>query len=204
MIPVQTPEGNFYISSTEVTWDLYDHFVQFVNSPENQYAGIDAITGPPPAYATVDRGFGRNGYPAISMSAEAAESFCEWLSSKTGKLFSLPTIEQWKRANIGDGGAWHKWNANATTQPVGTSTPNSLGIYDMRGNVGEWVSTQSGYRVIGGSFRTPAEELGALSLLERDKTWNQTDPQLPRSPWWLADADYVGLRLVFNEGKPNE
>ncbi|MFT4592536.1 MAG: sulfatase activating formylglycine-generating enzyme [Phycisphaerales bacterium] len=203
MMPVLSGNGNFLISRTEVPWDVYDSFVQFINSTENQYA-VDAVTGPTPAYATVDRGFGRSGYPAISMSAKAADSFCSWLSSKTETTFTIPTIEQWNFANVGGGGAWHKWNADKTTHPIATTEPNTLGVYDMRGNVGEWVSTQEGPRVIGGSFRTPAEELGPKSLLTRDKSWNTTDPQLPRSPWWLADADYVGLRVVINEGYSNE
>ena len=204
MMPVSSPNGNFWISRTEVTWDLYDLFVHFINSPDNQYAGVDAVTGPTPAYATVDRGFGRSGYPAISMSFQAAESFCSWISLRTDTMFTIPTMEQWKEANSGGGGAWHKWNADKTTHPIATTRPNSLGIYDMRGNVGEWVITKDGPRVIGGSFRTPAEELGVKSLLVRDKSWNKTDPQLPRSPWWLADADYVGLRLCIKEGETNE
>jgi len=201
MVPITTTDRDFYISRTELPWDLYDIFVHFVNSPANQYAGVDAITGPTPAYATVDRGFGRNGYPAISMSASAADAFCNWLSIQTETTFTIPTLQQWKAADTGDGGAWHKWNSGGTTHPIATTEPNSLGLYDIRGNVGEWVTTSDGPRVVGGSFRTPAEELGEASLLKRDKTWNQTDPQLPRSPWWLADADYVGLRLVINEGE---
>lgn len=204
MMPVPSPNGNFWISRTEVPWDMYDFFVQYINSQENQYAGVDAVTGPTPAYATVDRGFGRNGYPAISMSAKAAESFCSWISSKTGTTFTIPTIEQWNEANVQGGGAWHLWNADKTTHPIATTKPNELGIYDMRGNVGEWISTPDGQKVIGGSFRTPAEELGPKTILTRDKSWNKTDPQLPRSPWWLADADYVGVRLVIHEGDSNE
>ena len=204
MVPVKSNDGIFWISRTEVPWDLYDIFLQFINSPDNLYAGVDAVTGPTPAYASVDRGFGRTNYPAISMSSQAADSFCSWLSARTNQTFSIPTIKQWNAANTSNGGAWHKWNANKTTHPIATTEPNSLGIYDMRGNVGEWVTTKDGPRVIGGSFRTPAEEIGANSLLTPVKDWNKTDPQLPRSPWWLADADFVGLRIVINEGDFNE
>jgi len=204
IMPVQSPDGNFWISRTEVSWDLYDIFLQFINSPDNLYAGVDAVTGPSPAYASVDRGFGRSGYPAISMSAQAAEAFCLWLSTRTERTYTIPTLAQWEKANVGDGGAWHQWNAQKTTHPVATKEPNALGIYDMRGNVGEWVITENGLRVVGGSFRTPAEDLGSASILEAEKSWNVTDPQLPRSPWWFADADYVGLRLVTTDGEHDE
>ena len=204
MVPVQSPNGNFWISRTEVVWDLYDIFLQFINSPDNLHAGVDAVTGPTPAYASVDRGFGRTGYPAISMSYQAAEAFCSWLSARTDRTYMIPTIEQWELANVADGGAWHQWNSAKTTHPVATTEPNSLGMYDMRGNVGEWVNTNNGPRVVGGSFRTPEEELGSASILEAEKSWNLTDPQLPRSPWWFADADYVGLRLVTTDGEHDE
>jgi hypothetical protein len=203
MTPVSDSNGTFWISRTEVPWDLYDFFLQFINSPDNLYAGVDAITGPTPAYASVDRGFGRSGYPAISMSAQAADSFCTWLSSRTGRTYSIPTIEQWKNANSLGGTSWNKTNSGRTTHPIATTEPNTFGIYDMRGNVGEWVITEDGPRVIGGSFRTTPKKLGALSLLEAEPGWNVTDPQLPRSPWWFADADYVGIRLVTN-GDLNE
>ena len=204
MMPVQSDTGNFWISRTEITWDLYDIFLQFINSPENLNAGVDAVSGPTPAYASVDRGFGRQGYPAISISDKAALSFCDWLSTRTNRFYSIPTIEQWELANVGGGGAWHQWNSEKTTHPVATTEPNSIGIYDMRGNVGEWATTEDGLRVIGGSFRTPEEELGLKTILTPIKDWNVTDPQLPRSPWWYADADYVGLRVVTTNGESHE
>ena len=46
MMPVQSGDGYFWISQTEVTWDLYDIFLQFINSPDNLHAGVDAVTLP--------------------------------------------------------------------------------------------------------------------------------------------------------------
>jgi len=204
MVPVHSESGIFWISRTEIPWDVYDIFLQFINSPDNLSAGIDAVTGPTPAYASVDRGFGRTGYPAISMSAQAADSFTAWLSLRAGSTYQIPTIQQWNEANADGGGAWHLWNSEKTTHPIATKEPNSLGIYDMEGNVGEWVRTPDGPRVVGGSFRTPPEELGLNSLLTPVQGWNQTDPQLPRSPWWLADADFVGLRIISETGETDE
>jgi len=204
MIPVQSEQGLFWIGQTEVTWDIYDEFLEIVNDPSNLAAGVDAVSGPTPAYASVDRGYGRQGYPALSMSAKAAMAFCDWLSTVTGRTYSIPTLEQWKSANIGDGTAWHQWNAGNTTHPVATTEPNSLDIYDMRGNACEWVIGPDGPVVVGGSFRTPDEELGLNTILTPTSEWNRTDPQLPRSTWWLADADFVGLRVVTSEGASNE
>jgi hypothetical protein len=204
MVPVKNGDETFWISRTEITWDVYDTFLQFINSPENLHSGVDAVTGPTPAYALVDRGYGRSGFPAISMSAKAADSFVKWLSTKTGKKYALPTIEQWKVANVRGGTSWNKENSNKKTHPVATSEPNKLGIYDMQGNVGEWVLTKDGPRVIGGSFRNAPEELGEKTLLTPIRGWNETDPQLPRSPWWLADADFVGMRIVTIAGEDNE
>jgi hypothetical protein len=204
MVPVQNVEETFWISRTEVTWNLYDTFLQFINSPDNLHKGVDAVTGPTPAYALVDRGYGRSGYPAISMSFKAAESFVHWLSTKTGKKYSIPTIKQWKAANTEGSTSWNEENSKKKTHPVAKSEPNTLGIFDMNGNVGEWVTTKDGARVIGGSFRTPPEKLGAKSLLTPIRGWNKTDPQLPRSTWWLADADFVGLRIVTTDGEKDE
>ncbi|MBI68818.1 MAG: hypothetical protein CMJ38_02135 [Phycisphaerae bacterium] len=200
LVPVSTESGTvFWMAKTELTWDVYDTFLQIVNSPENLYAEVDAITGPTPAYASVDRGFGRSGYPAISMSAQAADAFCIWLTKATGTNFTIPTLEQYEAANAGGGTSWHQFNSEKTTHPVGTKEPNSLGIYDIEGNVGEWVMTEDGHRVVGGSFRDSDEVLGSKTMLTPIPEWNKTDPQLPRSPWWLADADFVGLRLVIND-----
>ena len=199
LVPVSSESGTFWISKTELTWDIYDTFLQIVNSSENLYAEVDAITGPTPAYASVDRGFGRSGFPAISMSAQAADAFCVWLTKVTGANFTIPTLEQYEAANVGGGSSWHQFNSDKTTHPVGTKEPNSLGIYDIEGNVGEWVMTADGHRVIGGSFRDSDEALGTKTILTPTPEWNKTDPQLPRSPWWLADADFVGLRVVIND-----
>ncbi len=90
--------------------------------------------------------------PVTLVAYEDAMAFCEWLSHKTGRPFTLPTEAQWEHAcRAGTTNAWHNGDdesrireiawykpiAGNTTHPVGSIKPNAWGIY-IGGNVYEW------------------------------------------------------------------
>jgi hypothetical protein len=50
--------------------------------------------------------------------------------------------------------------------------------------------------VRGGSYRDPADRLGPGFRAVQDHTWNERDPQFPKSRWWLSDGPFVGFRIV--------
>ena len=94
-------------------------------------------------------------HPVLYVSWNDAIAFCEWLSQKSGKKYTLPTEAQWefaarggnKRSGYKYSGsnsignvAWcgNSDNAQGKTHPVGQKAPNELGIYDMSGNAWEW------------------------------------------------------------------
>jgi formylglycine-generating enzyme required for sulfatase activity len=80
---------------------------------------------------------------------------------------------------------------------VGTRAPDALGLFDLFGNTAEWVATESGDLVTrGGSYRDDAGAVGPDARAIQDPSWNETDPQLPKSRWWLSDAPFVGFRLA--------
>lgn len=198
----------FGIGRTEVTWDMYDVFWLGQDAAKEK-EGADAVSRPSQPYATPDYGWGHAGYAAISIARPAAEAFCAWLSARTGKTYRLPTEAEWVHAaTLASGGAplppdrvdslaWHRGNATAKAHPVGTKQPDALGLFDLFGNVAEWVTVpDGGYVTRGGSFRDPADRVGPAARAIQDDSWNERDPQLPKSRWWLSDGPFVGFRLV--------
>ena len=196
----------FLIGRTEVTWDMYDLFAEGGSEVRGNTSG-DAATRPSRPYGAPDYGWGHAGYPAISVTRQAAEAFCVWLSAKTGKTYRLPAEAEWARAAELAGKdstsasreaiTWHRGNANGTTHPVGARKPDALGLFDLFGNAAEWVTTTDNARVTrGGSFRDTLENTGPAARAQQDPSWNERDPQLPKSRWWLSDGPFVGFRLV--------
>jgi len=196
----------FYIGRTEVTWDMYDVFALALDEPRPS-AGADAFARPSKPYGAPDYGWGHAGYPAISIAREAADAFTAWLSKKTGKAYRLPSEAEWEHAARlagppADAAAWHRGNATSRTRPVASRAPDALGLFDLYGNVAEWVVAPGGARVTrGGSFRDPLSALGPAARELQDEYWNERDPQLPKSRWWLSDGPFVGFRLARSAGR---
>lgn len=205
----------FWISRTEVTWDAFDVFIYRLDEGGEQGAGgaggagdmgaaasADAVTRPSKPYLPPDRGFGHEGFAAITMSHANATAFCEWLSSKSGKRFRLASEDEWEHACGGaptdlSGAAWHAANAEGKPHRVGGKAANAHGLHDMLGNVAEWVNGRDGKPVVkGGSYRDGAEQMTPAARQVNSRAWNASDPQIPKSKWWLADAPFIGFRMV--------
>lgn len=148
----------FYMGKHELTWDIFELFFKqnkelFVKLDNDKTIKIDAITRPSPPYEDPSYGMGKEGFPAVSMSAYSALVYCKWLSTVTGRFYRLPTEAEWEYAaragtetdysfgnsaeNI-DEYAVHYKNSDNVYAKVGSKKPNPWGLYDMHGNAAEW------------------------------------------------------------------
>jgi formylglycine-generating enzyme required for sulfatase activity len=206
----------------EVQWAEYDVFWQKLDVPDNQRRGlIDAKSRPSAPYEPPDGGYGHDGYPAGRVNYVAAEQYVAWLSKHTGKKFRLPTEAEWEHACRAGGGqvaprsedleavAWFAGNSEDKPHAVGRKRPNAWGLYDMLGNVAEFVTidpddrakvAKNGrYFAAGGSFMDESEDVHPGAREPYHPRWQRSDPQDPKGQGWLSDAPHVGLRVVLEE-----
>jgi formylglycine-generating enzyme required for sulfatase activity len=206
-----------WIGQTEVTWPEYDNFWQILDVADAKQAAamrtdkIAIRSRPSTPYHPPDRNWGHDGSPAGSMFCREAKAYCAWLSEKTGHKYRLPTEAEWEYACRAGGPAvkidkvadlkavaWFSANSEDQTHPVAKLKPNAWGLYDMLGNVAEWVTMpDGGEAVAGGSYQDDAEDVhsGRREAYSK-KQWQKDDPQIPQGKSWLSNGGHVGFRLV--------
>ncbi|MEM9657013.1 MAG: formylglycine-generating enzyme family protein [Planctomycetota bacterium] len=247
----------FWMGAHEVTWAEYQSYLELCNVFDRfndlgirQIADadrVDAVTAPSKLYDpsfTYETGDDPR-QPAVSMSQYAAKQYTKWLSLLLGEFYRLPTEAEWEYACragsvtaycFGDDAgqlddyAWHFGNTDYATGKVGQKKPNAWGLYDMHGNVSEWVldaydpnayaeagqlpqpvelvhwPTELYPRVVrGGSWDSEPEDCrSARRFASDDDEWRTYDPNYPQSPWWLASeaGQTVGFRIVRPRDPP--
>lgn len=129
----------FLIGRYEITFAQYERFARASGRPVPD-----------------DAGWGRGDRPAINVSWADAKAYTGWLSRQTGKNYRLPTEAEWEYAARGGGSHRFWWGYvpetgravcfdcgsrwdNRSTAPVGSLAANPYGLYDIAGNVMEWV-----------------------------------------------------------------
>lgn len=151
MIPVAGYSGGFFlIGETEVTEELY-----------NKIYGTSSISQ----------------LPISNIYNKDVLNFIEKLNNTTKLSFSLPSVAQWEYAAKGGNKsqgytysgsntpgdvAWYSANSSSKKN-VKTKAPNELGIYDMSGNVGEFVTSGNYNYVYGGCYNSSSNYITVSS-----------------------------------------
>jgi formylglycine-generating enzyme required for sulfatase activity len=146
-----------------------------------------------------DSDFGRGQHPVINVSWDESQRYVEWLSKMTGRTYRLLTEAEYEYATRAGTKTYYPWgdavgvnNANCQgcgsqwdnrqTAPVGSFTANGFGLFDMVGNVWEWVEDcyHSGYEV-----ETPQ---GKLTAPADGSAWMSDDckQRVARGGSWLS------------------
>ena len=91
-------------------------------------------------------------FPVTGLSFNEVMTFIEHLNTKSGRTFRLPSWSEWTFA-ASEGGkylfagsddiesvGWYIKNSGRSLHPVAQLSPNAFGLYDMTGNVAEYVT----------------------------------------------------------------
>ena len=152
-------------------------------------------------------------YPVERVSWYGAQEYMQSLSRRTGLKFRLPTEAEWEYAARSGGKlekyaggsnvnavAWYRVNSGKHTHSVGTKAPNSLGIYDMSGNVWEWCADWYG-KYPSGHVTDPVGPSSGSNRVYRGGSWD-FNRSLVRSThrcaaWPGSRSNDIGFRLVL-------
>ncbi len=164
-----------------------------------------------PGFSLTDR------HSVVGISWNDTQKFISWLNENTGNSYRLPTEAEWEYAARSGGKrekfagtsseselekyAWYGSNSKSKAHPVGDKKPNGLGLYDMTGNVWEWVQDiyndeaykkhQSNNPVYNG--------IGSLYVI-RGGSWRRFPKLVPVSQRLFSPPkfsyNYLGFRLT--------
>ncbi|MCB0610294.1 MAG: formylglycine-generating enzyme family protein [Lewinella sp.] len=162
--------------------------------------------------------------PVEQISWHDAQAFIKKLNKLTGKNYRLPTEAEWEYAARGGKESqgykyagsdklkevgWYRDISHGETKPVGQKDPNELGLYDMSGNVFEWVKDHwhddyNGAPDDGSAWNHPGRENANASRVRRGGSWDFIPGYCRVSSRSSYDPEfrafYVGFRLVLPSG----
>jgi len=198
-----TIPDDFWCAMTEVTVGQFEKFVKQTGFITCAELDSHRFTWESPGFEQ------EKNHPVVYVSHEDAQAYAEWAGA------SIPTEVEWLYAchagtqstffwgdSINDEYLWHRQNTRGTgTRPVGTKQPNPWGVYNMVGNVREYVEVcDLHYRTRGSSWTRCPSYKTRQGFLADDMIAGSVEPRLTEcvEPDYPPDPydDDRGFRLV--------
>ena len=181
---VAIPARGFALAAHEVT---VGEWMVFVDATHRASASCGTASGGDGSWR--DPGFVQTPtHPVVCVTWEDAQDYAGWLSARTGERYHLPTGREWELAARAGSRMTYSWGALASrsranfgtdrccapqarardrwayTAPVQSFPVNRFGLFDMAGNVWEWVSDCAApdcaaHTIRGGSWLYPPDQM---------------------------------------------
>jgi formylglycine-generating enzyme required for sulfatase activity len=222
--------GEFLIGRRPVTQEDYLQFIRATGHPSPTVRGLPLIAAgserlfmeraAPYMWEGAEPPAGQLAHPVVLVRYDDALAYCHWLSDALGRLVRLPTEAEWEKAARGGAeGQHYPWGMDIDplrgnflvdaadrpgrgTRPAGTYAPNAYGLYDVAGNVWEWVSDwyASDYYGLGDVRQPHGPDAGILRIV-RGGSWVNADGTMLRCAYRHkvppdTYAYSIGFRIV--------
>jgi len=202
--------SEFFIGRFPVTNDEYARFVQATGYPAPVVRDLPLVTlggrdalfrelAMPYVWELDQPPSGHGGHPVVLVRYDDALAYCQWLSETLTRPVRLPTEAEWeKAARAGTEGLRYPWGndidasrGNFLTDPAtkpqrgtrstGTYPPNAFGLYDVCGNVWEWIADWYSPEYYGfGDMRDPRGPQAGNMRIVRGGSWVNADVAMLR------------------------
>ena len=202
--------SEFFIGRFPVTNDEYARFVQATGYPAPVVRDLPLVTlggrdalfrelAMPYVWELDQPPSGHGGHPVVLVRYDDALAYCQWLSETLTRPVRLPTEAEWeKAARAGTEGLRYPWGndidasrGNFLTDPAtkpqrgtrstGTYPPNAYGLYDVCGNVWEWIADWYSPEYYGfGDMRDPRGPQAGNMRIVRGGSWLNADVAMLR------------------------
>jgi formylglycine-generating enzyme len=200
----------FFIGRSPVTSEEYARFVRATGHVVPSIGELPLIASEgrdhmfrelaePYVWRDSDPPQGHGNHPVVLVRLYDALDYCAWLAESSGRPIRLPTEAEWEKAARGGAqGTKYPWGEvcdpsqchylidaadknRRGTCPTGTYPPNGYGLFDMIGNVWEWVSDwySADYYGVDASDNPRGPQSGTLRIL-RGGSWVSDDVDMLR------------------------